>query len=213
MITFKQFITEEEAITFRELIERDCKPFLQESKQHGLLYRGVAEGGIPIDTALSIRPGVDSPREHDLIYWEKTVRQDRKPKDSQRQQHQIMDNWFKKKFGFGARSQTMFCLGETGKNLLRQYGVPCAVFPIGEFNYVWSPIVKDLYNEIGQDINKLKDGDEEKLIEFLNSAKYIDSHLHKAVNMKNEVMVQCDRYYAFELAGEHAIKLALDMTP
>lgn len=211
MITFKQFLNEDEAITFRELIERDCKPFLRESKQHGLLYRGVEERGIPIDTALSIRPGVDTARANDLIYWEKAVRKDRKPKDTRLLQHNVLDGWFKKKFGFGARSEAMFCLGETGKTLLRQYGVPCVVFPIGEFQYVWSPIVKDLYNDVGQDQKMLQDTD--ALVDYLEDAKYIDSHLHKAVNMKNEIMVKCDRYYAFELAGEREIKLVLDMTP
>ena len=212
MISFKQFINEDDTnLTFKELVERDCQPFLKESKQTGLIYRGINEASMRIDAAKSVLPTAEALQSRAIMYWEKSVRSDRQPKDTNRQQHQIIDDWFKTKFGFGARSQAMFCLGETGKKLLRHYGTPMIVFPIGEFKYVWSPSVKDLYNEVGQETHLLQD--EDKLVDYLNDCRYIDSHLHKAVNMSHEIMIKCDRYYAFDIHAEHLIKLALDMTP
>ncbi len=212
MISFKQFINEDDAnLTFKELVERDCQPFLKESKQMGLIYRGINQASIPIEAAKSVLPTAEALQSRAIMYWEKSVRSDRQPKDTNRQQHQVIDDWFRSKFGFGARSEAMFCLGENGKQLLRQYGKPMIVFPIGEFKYVWSPTVADLYNEVGQ--NTMLMQNEDDLVDYLSQCRYIDSHLHKAVNMKNEIMIKCDRYYAFDIHSEHIIKLALDMTP
>lgn len=210
MKTFKQYLSEAERLTVKQVLERDCAPFLKESKQNGLIYRGIK--GLNPEDADNVAREANSVPVDDLLYWTKTVRTDRKPKDTHPSMHAMINDWFKKKFGFGARSETMFCLGEKGIKNLRQYGTPCIVFPIGEFQYVWSPTVTDLYNEVGKLILLQDEGE---LIDYLDECNYIDHELNVAVRRNNgpEIMIKCSRYYAFEMHDEHWIKLALDMTP
>lgn len=193
---------EEDTNEIKELIERDCAFFLKESGMRGLLGRGVmnisdSSGGEVIFATPAGTAG-------ELPYWKKSVRKDRRPKDMDLKFHKGIDDWFQKEVGFRARSEAMFCFGQDArKSVLSQYGTPCVVFPIGEFKYVWSAKVPDLYSML-QGADDLDDA-----IDYLGRAVYIDEHLDVAVMLSKEIMIKCDNYYAFKLTDERAIRYAL----
>ena len=101
------------------------------------------------------------------------------------------DQWFSERVGFQARSQTAYCAG--GVPMAKRYGLPYSVFPIGNFKFVWSPVVEDLFypfKRSGGDLNSVK--------KALETGKYTTSNLQAAVDsQKHEIMVYCPQgYYA-----------------
>lgn len=195
--TFKQFLQREQGQTAADLIRRDCKPFLRAIKGNGFLYRGV---NIPEDEPFELDDGTR--------YYVKTVRQDRKPLSTSRHLSDIIDNWFNKKFGFRARSNAMFCKGERF-NLgdISSYGESCIVFPIGPIQYVWAENIDDLY------VLLLRFGDtvaEETVHKWLDGKDYKTTDLEVAVKSDIEVMVKCNKYYAFPLEFRVELKKELE---
>lgn len=99
------------------------------------------------------------------------------------------DQWFLKKFGFNARSQSAYCAG--GKAMASRYGLPYSVFPIGNFKFVWSPKIEDLYypyKRAGGQITALRDA--------LEQGSYVGTNLQNAVDSVNhEIMVYCPNGY------------------
>jgi hypothetical protein len=114
-----------------DIIQTSCQPFLKEMRQNNIkdfLYRGVNYG---------------------LDYWEvKKTRTDRKPKDTKQEIHELLDDLFLKKFGWRARSQGVFTIGDKSKISQKGYGHHHIFFPIGKYKYLWSPLVEDLYVQI-----------------------------------------------------------------
>lgn len=123
-------------------------------------------------------------------FVKKKVRKDRKPRDTPEDIHEWADNWFYENFGIRARSNTMFCTSEASKT--KQYGELYIVFPIGNFEIIWSHRLKDLYTEwmVTKGLEFWKDY-------FLTSfAKtYHKGNLQKAIKSGNEIMLHCDEYY------------------
>ena len=154
-----------------ELIRRDCKPYFDASPGNRMMYRGMR--------------GKSKTKS-----FKGTVRADRAPRNTPEPLHKVMDDWFMDKFGFRARSNAMFATGHA--TVAGAYGSLYAVFPIGDFKFVWSPVIDDLSIDTGgedpKDIPKLMDG-----------AKYTDRNLRDAINSQNEIMVSCKEYYAMPL--------------
>jgi len=69
-------------------------------------------------------------------------RTDRKPTDTPKWLHVYMDKLFFKKFGWKPRSEGVFALAVNKIEYMTSY---YPVFPIGEYGYIWSPKVTDLY--------------------------------------------------------------------
>lgn len=200
MITFKQFISEEEQIDLVKLLLRDCKPYIEALRGDGLFRRGVQNLG---EAYIATFEG------DEIQYSKKTVRKDRRPKDMKRGLHNLIDDWFDDQFkGIRPRSEGMFCFGEdTSIRTLSQYGEACFVFPIGEFKYVWSSRVDDLYNDLDHrpDIYN----DEKEFNDWMQSKNYQTTGLDDAVTKKVEVMIMCDSYYAFSRLDGHAVRNAV----
>ena len=116
-----------------KFIEQNCQPVLREiaatKGAYGaklgeitLLYRG-------IKTAESMFIG--------------TVRKNRKPKDTSDDFHQLFDDSFSTIFGWKPRSAGLFA---TGRYLdAKMYGITFVVFPIGDFNFIYSEEISDLF--------------------------------------------------------------------
>jgi len=113
---------------------------------------------------------------------ERAPRKDRRPKDTDIERHEELDNWFLDKFGWRARSSGVFCTPDYMTAL--SYAAKIIVGPLGVFiiipqkpyEYIWSPKVRDLMYD-SSDINKLG---------------YKDTGLSN--NKTNEVMIKCDKY-------------------
>lgn len=123
-------LTESEMVpirTYRELlqfVEEHCQPYIRENPdfETNRLYRGMKTP----NTIASIN----------------TIRKDRLPKDTARKVQEELDAEFIAQ-GFKAiRSNSMFCLGESYN--AEEYGEVHVVYPIGNFEYTWSPEIRDL---------------------------------------------------------------------
>ena len=152
-----------------ELVKRDCQAFIK-SKPGGLMFRGMK----------------NKPRG----IFIQDVRNDRNPRNMKLEVHEAADEWFHDRFGFKARSEAVFVSGELAD--AKSYGKAYAVFPIGEFKYVWSPDVGDLFILL----HSTRPADVE---EELNGAGYMDTQLKHAISSGLEIMVQCKKYYAIPM--------------
>ena len=112
-----------------DFILKNCQPYLRQNKTGLPLYRGI--GGEHVD---------DDDLDDILI---KKVRKNRQPKDTADYLHIIFDEAFKKRFGWGVRSQGLFATG--CRESTKHYGAAYIVFPIGDFSFVFSPEIGDLY--------------------------------------------------------------------
>lgn len=190
-----------ELVDLMDVLERDCKPYLDAVMGNGLLARGIRNPGHGIEAKLPGGVIVD--------LYKKEVRQDRKPLHTERVTHYIIDAWFKKKFDISARSETVFCLGARGSDsILGQYGTPYFIFPIGEFSFVWSPKVSDLQVNLSFQ-SDIEGNDQEAIHKWLDTKGYTDKDLEGALTSDKEVMVKCKSYYCIDKDFEPQLKKAL----
>lgn len=208
MITFKQFLNESESNTeMAKYIESHCKPFLDESKRKGLLFRGI---GTFAQSGEFNLPGLTDAIPFAII----TPRVDRQPRNMPKKFHTLIDDWFKDKFGLKARSAGVFAFGVKSSNTAASYaassnkgqgGFACVIFPIGPFKYVWSPEVHDLYADFGwagciiQDGENTGEIDVQKFHRYLETLDYKSTDLSAALQSKNEIMLVCDKYLALSV--------------
>lgn len=182
-----------------DLIFKNCDPYITESKGDGIgnLYRG--SDRLKGNTFLKLKP-----------------RKDRKPKDSSSKFHNMANKYFKKHHGVNARSEGVFATNNSDS--ARHYGKLGVVFPIGEFSYLWNPIVGDLYwdvsakrkspSEVGfleriwmkilgvYSTLETDDEYEQRIEDVIKS--YKSTNLQKAIVSNNEVMLFCKEYYLIE---------------
>jgi len=175
---FKQYLTEG-SLTQKEIldiIEKDCKPFLTD-------WRKLKTD----DFLLSGRKNKDR-------FSKKQVRKNREPLNTPLSIHNLMDDWFYKKFGIRSRSNAVFCSFD--EKTADSYGYTFLIFPIGKYKAVSSKIIEDLYNFIFEDrTDREKEYSKEKLhqeiIKTLEKGDYTD----KLVCHGNEIMITCKEYY------------------
>jgi hypothetical protein len=136
-------------------ISRYCKPWLQQSAGR------VAWRGIRYYHEHKHR-GINAPS-----VFVRQTRTDRNPKDSSNAFHNLYNILINVAGGTANRSNSLFVSGSTQE--ASYYGKVYAVFPIGSFNYTWSPELADWYSQVEEDneiyyfINLLKP-DVQKLI-------------------------------------------------
>ena len=196
MKTFKQFILEGSEPNIIELIKRDCSKFLKESKlkrffKESLLqpvYRGLEP---PTYQVTKLAASTDDENIH---WFEGTVRTDRKPLSTKQEHHEIVDNLLKQQFGWNVRSAGLFCSGSI--DTAGFYGKVHMIFPIGDYEFVWSKKYSDLYGEV-MAVYNLDIEEAERLINALiANGKYTNRNLVEAIKSKHEISFKCDRYYA-----------------
>lgn len=207
---FKQYLTEAESfdVTIDEMadmIVRDCGPFLQESDglRHGPLFRGINNVSDE--------------------FIQKSVRKDRKPKDTTEFLHDLFDDFFQEKFGTRFRTVSMFTFSDSTP--ARHYGTPYMVFPIEDFNYIWSPEVNDLFDKTLKILDKIDLDDPEIVItqlergvlpdesleiikngfkKELEDASYRGEQLPRAMEANNiEIMIDVNSYYGVLFTEEN----------
>lgn len=162
-----------------EIIQRDCKPFL-ESGVTRLLFRGM--------------------RNKTKTFMKIAVRQDRQPKSMDVDIHNLADKWFDEKFGFKARTTAVFVSGDSVE--AKDYGKLYAIFPIGDFRFVWSQKSSDLFVSLFDLAGTVKK---------LEQLDFKDTDFVDAIKSGNEIMLHCTEYYAVAVDREqvHAYLNAL----
>lgn len=199
-------ISEDEINNIITSIRRDCQPFIQQSDRERPLYRG-----IQVDAEIRNQP-----------FSKFSVHIKRNPLTMGKGLYNIINKGFK--FGgFKARrDNSIFCTAN--QDTAQNYGTPFIVFPIGNFSFTWSPIIKDMYttsrwSEIFQDVydasntnngwfalrkmqpdwplykDMIKHADYNKLGNNLRYF-YKDTDLREASDRSTEIMISCKEYYA-----------------
>jgi hypothetical protein len=192
-----------------ELLERDCKPFLDATSD--VIFRG---------SRPSYKEEID-----DLDIYKKTVRTDRKSLDTNSEISNMFDDIFEKKFGVRPRSCGVF----TTKNYqtTSAYGMRYIFVPIGEYKYYWNPSFDDLFTKINTenwykefskpDTIKAPEPHKPGLIRrFYNfiTNKYLQEEVHSSmkklvdgykntdleINTHQEIMFICKEYYLLDSA-------------
>lgn len=197
MITFMEFIREDDAgFDIESFLHRECQPFFDASKGSGLAVRGISQAGPVIG-----KFNTPSSR-HPIPVHKMTVRKDRKTLSTPEVYHHAIDEWMKDKFGIAGRTGSVFVFGERSADSTENYGARYFVIPRGEFKFIWSPKVADLYDtmleEFGPvfnhgDVGELPPGE---VTEYMNTLQYSDRDFNAALQSGNEIMIDCQNYYA-----------------
>jgi len=122
----------------------------------------------------------------------------RKPRDSHTYVHKVADDWFERKFGVKARSQTIFCTPDIEQ--AAEYGKPYEVSipqALG-VKLIFSIDVKD-FIEIERDICDVNC--KEEIINWLENKSYsmVTSSLKLPIDFDGEVMLYCEKYEVSEV--------------
>lgn len=73
------------------------------------------------------------------------TRKNRRPKDTPAEIHDFIDDYFENKYGSRFRSEAIFATGSYAT--AKTYGNVFIILPVGKYEVLWSPMVKDLYSE------------------------------------------------------------------
>jgi len=198
---------------FMTNILRDCKPFLKDLnlRNYSFLFSG---------------------RKRDTDWFEQKVRNDRKPKDLDKDLHLDFDNEFMKQHGWRARSNGLFCNGS--ESSAYEYGNTFMIFPKGQYKFLWCDNIGDLfiyiqretktptmtqkgnvlyqhiYNNLANSGEHQPDGDfVDKVTKEYNKfitdtvKKYKSTNINAAIGSHNEIMLNCQTYYAVRYSQWH----------
>lgn len=184
----KQFIIDEKlspevkyerefGVTFDDVYQalaKDCKPFLQESGGN-VVWRGSGNKYKPTE--------VQKPRTS------------RKPRNTYKEIHGLLNRLFNDKFGWKARNG-IFGIGGYPSPI---YGDAYLFFPIGKFEFLWNPKIEDLWRlPIIQPsgITSMKKYLEEKEKSFKRLVNgYKNTDLKGAIASGNEISFKVSKYY------------------
>ena len=196
MITFMEFLREEDDFDFAEFLHRECQPYIEAAKGAGLAMRGISQAG-PVINSFNTPSG----RYPTQIHYMK-VRKDRKSLSTPEVYHHAIEGWMKDKFGISGRKGSVFVVGERSQAALADYGSEYIVIPRGEFRFVWSQKVVDLYDTMLMEFGvAFKNGNEKMappsdVVEYMDDLDYRDDDFPGALASGNEIMIECDAYYA-----------------
>lgn len=172
-MNFKSFITESADDIF-QTVHRDCSMFLAEVGKVGM-YRGIKNP--PSGVLNRITPVTG-----------------RKPLSTSIELHNFFNQAFKEVHGVeNIRSRAVFCAGTVNNSY---YGHMHRIFPVGHYEYWWSPKVHDLFEDL-QDVDLEMD----EVKHFVKKVKYRNEGLTTALKAYkfHEVMLLCDSYYAISV--------------
>lgn len=168
---------------FARILKRDCMPFLQQIDfkiAEYPMYRGIN----PKQRGSTIIPNKRTARQ-------KTVRlKDRISRDTLQKIHNAINKHFIKMFGEPFRN-ALFATGRLSSALT--YGDAYFVFPIGQFKFLWSPHIFDLWNE---DMVTVDD-----YLNTIDGGDYQTTDLKSAIKSENEIMIRVPKYHMIQYKG------------
>ena len=178
-------VDDEELELIAKHLKENCQPYFRQWAPHHYLYRGI-EG--------EFTSGIF------------TTRKQREPSDTPLWLHNALNELFEKKFGWKVRDG-VFATHDT--EVAQHYGdaVYC-IFPVGEFEYVWSPHVADFYTAMEENLKEWQAAvaakDYTPIAEWIEKAEYTNKGLRKLATANesrygtfiNEISIKCEKYYA-----------------
>lgn len=152
-------------------VQRECKPFLAMIASSTVgLYRGCSRD--------------------EAAVFEDEVPRDRKPKNMPVELHQAADAWFSARFGVRYRGAGLLCTGDVVQ--AASHGDVYRIYPVGGFQFCWSPRVKDLHAWC--DENGFLQKSPDVLTNALAGLDYREDDLAEAIASGSEIMLACKRY-------------------
>jgi len=181
----------EEAITndmngFLELVKRDCQPYLQQNSSPLVdtpMWRGLKN---PMEETIIAKKGPFQKRDVRLT--------DRKPKDTPKAIHDALNYAFVKDYGAEFRN-ALFVTNDMYQ--AGGYGALYIIFPRGNFTFLWSPDIPDIFTHYEN--KQTKQSDEDFVLDLLNNNDYSTNNLQEAIKSTNEIMIRCNSYYALRV--------------
>lgn len=163
-------------------LQKDCKKFLDEVNVTGntQLWRGTDD--VPTGTGFTKMKMIHN----------------RLPMSTKHHIHDFLNDFFQDKFGWKARNG-VFCMGNI--NGVKAYGPPYAIFPIGNYKYIWSPDVDDVFSDIVSDYPRdealAKNHVYPQLGERLKKIDWRTDDMEVALNEypDKEIMLHAPEYY------------------
>jgi hypothetical protein len=162
------------------LIARNCQPYIQE--MNGEIY--------------SLLRGMN---EHQTFIKKRVRLNDRTPMAMSLRLQKTMNEYFSSQFGSPFRNAAL-CTGD--HNHAQIFGTVFSVFPIGEYQYLWSPDIADVNWAYGAfrtnyqfdyaDSNELDTGFMKNVIA---DATFRTIDLSVAIASEKEIMLRCNSYY------------------
>lgn len=182
---------------YAEKIKGLCAPYLAYGLKQPLLR------GLPKSTLENIPPKfsyTDGQGLHQIRML--AARRGRTPTAISPAVQAAADKFFKAKFGWNARADGTFATSSPQQ--AKWFGQLNYFIPIGEFGFVWSPNIFDLFRQLPKKITsglKVVPGTPEYdealhlLGELLDKAEYTDRNLRQAVAEGHEITFNCDKYF------------------
>jgi len=161
---FEQYILNEQNVSISwdaviRNIQNNCKHYLKLLKPTGgVFYRGYKSNE---------------------LYIKKKTRTDRKPLSTSQKTHELLDDAFKEKFGWKARSEGVFTSGRPDGAYL--YGRVYLFFPKGLSTYIYAPDINDLFVQLHSLIS-LHGGSEATMAFMRNDVSKMDDVIKTIVN-------------------------------
>jgi hypothetical protein len=165
------------------LITKNCTKYIEELRlcsKGDLLFRGFKE---PIDTYREFNHNLDN----------------RSPVNTPKNIHNLINSIFDSQFGWKIRNG-VFCYGAnilTSQPIDLGYGKQYLFFPIGEFDFVYSPQHFDIYQFVST-VSPTED--------TIKNIAFSNDSLQNAINsgekedaLSNEISVKSDHYYLINL--------------
>lgn len=171
-----------------ELIKRDCSFYLKHApylNSRIQMWRGISYLAVPFSKQKAKK-------------W-------RLPLHTPQKLHDSLNNFFVEKFGWPARSGTFV---SWDIDTAASYGDLYAIFPIGEFKYVWSPDVVDLYENLTDYLDDTEDAPTlDEIDARLKNYSWKDSGLSSMIPTydMNELVIDATEYYAMSKSMVNAI--------
>jgi len=185
-------------------VGNECRRFIDQTRPGQVIYRGMHVDG-------------------DDAILKKNVRLDaRMPADSTDDAHEFVNDYFREHYGAPFRN-AMFATGKA--YWAASYGQPYIVYPVGEFDFIWSKTIKDLWVVSGSFRKQRMDyrryernvalGNEitanqatapdlwakaQEQYEKLVLSQYQLTDLSKAIESGHEIMIRSKSYYAISFA-------------
>ena len=196
-LTEQNYYSQEEVI---EILQKNCSEYLKVLKSLGskekilenMLYRGIkGKDKYPEKGINKIKP-----------------RENRKPKDTPEEIHELLDDLFKRKFGWSVRSKGVFATSDVGN--AKDFGIAFPFFPADGFKFVYTWDIEDLLTELdyqgiiwqtSPDTWEMReDIDWEEVKTTLKSIvnSYTDKNLSNAIQSRVEISFGCKFYYLTE---------------
>lgn len=181
----------------KEILDRDCAQYLKEIKyEYPLLFRG------------SHKPTKDIRKV--------THRKNRNPSDTPKPLHDKLNDLFEKRFGWPVRGG-IFTV--PSKSIADNYGTPFVFFPIGDYKYVYSPKIEDLFqyfddmevavsfdNDVDEEVEAYDDFMFDRIIRHI---RYKKGKGMKFMTKSGKSIINLDKYIKFLDSKD----LKLDMLP